>query len=170
VDDSWKTERRLVLRLLRYWEQLRGARAFPSPADVDPAVIGEDWCDCLTLDVRNPPSESVFGHVGSRLVSREWPSPAGHSAADAPKGSVLRPAVAFIATVLDKRAPVSIGGQYETTDSGLVLYRAILMPLSRDGRVIDGLFGGANWRAVELHGAVVLDGPPDAKGGAALGA
>lgn len=157
MDETWKQERRLVLRLLRYWETLRGDRPCPVAADIDPAALGADWDDCVTIDLRDPAAGPVYRHVGGRLHADAWPSAAGGAVADAPPGSLLRFATSFVGMVVDRQTPVSIGGQYESADSGVMLYRAILMPLSSDGRAIDMLFGGANRRRVELEGTILLD-------------
>ena len=156
MDETWKQERRLVLRLLRYWEMLRGERSCPAAGDIDPAALGTDWDDCVTIDLRDP-AGPVYRHVGGRLHADAWPSAAGSAVADAPPGSLLRVSTSFVAMVKERHAPVSIGGQYDSPDNGVVLYRAILMPLSSDGRAIDMLFGGANRRPVELEGTTVLD-------------
>lgn len=157
MDDTWKAERRLVLRLLRYWEMVRGARSWPAPGDIDPAALAADWDDCMMIDLGDPAAGPVFRHVGARLHADAWPLAAGSAVADAPKGSLLRPATGFVAMVTERKAPVSIGGQYESADNGVVLYRAILMPLSSDGLSIDTVFGGANRRPVDLEGATLLD-------------
>jgi len=60
-------------------------------------------------------------------------------------GSFLKLATDFFPRVLEKRIPVSIGGE-ATSDGRPVLFRAILLPLSNDGARIDALLGAANCR------------------------
>jgi hypothetical protein len=163
MDEAWKTERRLVLRLLGYWQQLRGDRSYPALSEIDQAAIAADWPDCVLIERREPNSSSIFRHVGQHLLPPDWASPEGQPMADTPKGTLLQPATAFMAMVLTKEVPVSIGGQYETINKGPVLYRAILMPLSSDGRTIDGLFGGTNCRPADIQGPTVVGGGADAK-------
>src|SRR3546814_20422698 len=43
------SERRLVLRVEEYWDNLRRARAFPRTADIDPVALGADWVNCFVL-------------------------------------------------------------------------------------------------------------------------
>jgi hypothetical protein len=162
MDDAWKNERRLVLRLLGYWQQLRGARSYPSIADIDPSVIEADWPDCVLIERREPSNSSLYRHVGHRLLPPDWATQEGHPVADTPKGTLLQPATSFLSMVLAKEVPISIGGQYDTIGKGPVLYRAILMPLSSDGKHIDGLFGGTNCRPADLQGPTIVGGSADA--------
>ncbi len=68
MDEVWKTERRLVLRLLGYWQELRGTRNYPSLKDIDPATIAADWPDCVLIERREPVKLSTYRHVGHRLL------------------------------------------------------------------------------------------------------
>lgn len=162
MDEAWKTERRLVLRLLGYWQQLRGTRSYPSIADIDPAIIEGDWPDCVLIERREPTTSSLFRHVGHRLLPADWAPQAGQALSETPKGTLLQPATSFMSMVLTKEVPISIGGQYDTIGKGPVLYRAILMPLSTDGKNIDGLFGGTNCRPADLQGPTIVGGSADA--------
>lgn len=169
MDEAWKTERRLVLRLLGYWQVLRGTRHYPSLTDIDPEVIATDWPDCVLIARGEPAKRSTYRHVGHRLLPPDWASPEGHPITETPTGALLQPATAFLSMVLEKEVPISIGGQYETISQGPVLYRAILMPLSTDGRYIDGLFGGTNCRPAALQGPTIVGGGADATSDTAMG-
>jgi hypothetical protein len=170
MDEAWKTERRLVLRLLGYWQQLRGTRSYPSLTEIDPAIIAADWPDCVLIQRRDPATLSTYRHVGHRLLPPDWASQEGQPISDTPKGTLLQPATAFMSMVLAKEVPISIGGQYDTIGKGPVLYRAILMPLSSDGRTIDGLFGGTNCRPADLQGPTVVGGGADTTSDTSMGA
>src|SRR3546814_6409770 len=61
-------ERRLVLRVEEYWDNLRRDRAFPRTADIDPVELGEDWCDCFVMNPCEPPEDAVFLFIGPRLL------------------------------------------------------------------------------------------------------
>ncbi len=136
-------ERRLVLRILDHWQGLRGARTCPARREIDPAVLGDDRRYCCVLEVGDE-NEAVFAYVGTAFD-------AAHAASEVRRvsncrpGSFLRLATEFFPRVLDKRIPVSIGGE-AMSDGRSILFRAILLPLSNDGTRIDALLGAANCR------------------------
>lgn len=140
-------ERRLVLRLMAYWDDLRGDRAFPSATEIDPAAVGDDWPFCCVLALAEPLEASTFEHVGPELLG------AGGAAADGlrldavPEDVLLRPALGYLTRVLRKRVPMSLGGEARLA-AGPALYRSILLPLSDDGEAIDRVLGAANARLV----------------------
>ncbi len=140
-------ERRLVMRVLEFWERLRGARRFPSLSDVESAEFGADWANCFLIAVGVQPELSSFRYVGGHLLVPDWAEGAGHAVADCPHHSVLRHASSYMTKVIQKRVPISIGGNFQV-DESRVLYRSILLPLSDDGTVVNFLFGAVNCRRV----------------------
>lgn len=140
-------ERRLVLRLMAYWDDLRNDRDYPTAAEIDPQAIGDDWPYCCVLALRTPLSQSVFTHVGNELFGNNEPPSGDLMLAATPEQTLLRHAVSYLERMLEKQVPVSLGGEAQL-DEGPVLYRSILLPLSDDGRTIDHILGAANFRQV----------------------
>ena len=136
-------ERRLVLRVLRRWEELRGVRSFPVREEIGSAVMGNDWPCCLVLDLDSAGGPQ-FVHVGDALEATAW-NPPVRTLSECPDGTLLKMATAFYPRVVDKRIPISIGasGQHH---GRTILFRAILLPLSHDSVRIDALLGAANFR------------------------
>jgi hypothetical protein len=136
-------ERRLVLRVLRRWEELRGVRSFPVREEIDPDAMGEDWPCCLLLDLDGEGGPQ-FLHVGDALEATGW-NPPVRKLSECPDGTLLKMATAFFPRIIDKRIPISIGasGQH---NGRTILFRAILLPLSHDSVRIDALLGAANFR------------------------
>jgi hypothetical protein len=141
-------ERRLVLRLMAYWDDLRGERDYPRADEVDPAAIGDDWAACLLLRLDGPADRAAFVHVGAAL--HPGVETTGLRLGELPADALLTHAAGFLDRVLDKQVPVSLGGEAETP-SGTQLFRSILLPLSDDGRTIDHVLGAANGRPVAVH-------------------
>jgi hypothetical protein len=137
-------ERRLVLRVLNHWQELRGARSFAARRELDPAVLGDDRRYCCVLDLDDE-SDPVFAYVGVAFDAAHVPSEV-RRVSNCRLGSFLGLATEFFPRVLEKRIPVSIGGE-ATSDGRSILFRAILLPLSSDGTRIDALLGAANCRA-----------------------
>lgn len=150
-------ERRLVLRLLAYWDDVRDERPFLRVSDVESEVIGDDWAHCHILKIAEPPERSQFLHIGEELMADLPPDWSG-TLGDCPRNTLLYHASYYLDRVLAKRVPVSLGGQGERSGQA-VLYRSILLPLSNDGKRIDHVLGGANSRVItEGEGDATNDG------------
>ena len=141
-------ERRLVLRLLSYWRELADDGQLPSFADVDPAQIPDMWANCFVLDVAGQASDPVFRTIGRELAERICADFVDKRVSDTPEGTLLHVAVSYLQEVLDKKVPISRGGEFNKPDGIRVLYRSILLPMSDDGETISGLLGAANCREV----------------------
>ena len=141
------TERRLVLRLMAYWDDLRDDRRFPTMAEIDPDIIGDDWAHCYLLEAASPPINSSFKHVGT-IFDPEMPEHGVDTMLDCPHGTLLHAATHYLDRVLQKKVPISLGGS-ATLGPDPVLYRSVLLPLSEDGETVDHVLGGANYKWVD---------------------
>jgi hypothetical protein len=140
-------ERRLVLRLLAYWDDLRGDRDHPRADDVDAEMIGDDWAHCFLLRLAGDgPAGSRLLHVGNALLG-DLPDGAPDTLVQVPETALLHHAAGFVDQTLAKAVPVSLGGE-AVLSGGRTLFRSILLPLSDDGTTIDHLLGAANGRPV----------------------
>lgn len=139
-------ERRLVLRLMAYWDDIRADDEYPAYTKINSEDLGDDWPHCFTLSVGSPPIASRFEHLGE-IYRPGLPERGVETLADCPHGTLLHAATHYIDRVLHKRVPVSLGGHAHLGPDS-VLYRSILLPLSTDGHTIDYLLGGCNFRAV----------------------
>jgi hypothetical protein len=161
-------ERRLVLRILDYWEYLRGERRFPAPGDVDPAELTEDWRNCVLVDTTGAPDSWVFRHVGAEFSGLGPVAEAGIMWASCDKNSFLGLTTSYIPKVLDRCVPVSVSGEIDQGGS-VIRYRSVLLPLSEDGDRVTAILGAAN-RGNEMGlDAVVADGGATALGTTDLG-
>lgn len=143
-------ERRLVLRMLDYWEYLRGERAFPKSGQIDPGVLGDDWPNCLMVDAGTDNSGWLLRAVGDNLKPDVPDKMLGRRVSDCGGGSFLGLATSYIPKVIEKRVPVAISGEIKEGDHK-VLYRSILLPFSDDGEQVNAILGAANrLRQVEL--------------------
>ncbi|WP_020594325.1 hypothetical protein [Kiloniella laminariae] len=140
-------ERRLVFRLLDYWERQKKERSMPGLEDIKQDDLGDDWDWCFLISLGDEGENPVFVHVGSLIWPTERGLLKGTAVLDCPEPSLIKQATAFMPRVLKLGVPVSIGGECEDGGDKL-LYRSTLMPLSSDDVFVDGLFGGANCRKV----------------------
>src|SRR5215813_9706082 len=127
-------QRRLVDRVLRFWKEMAHREPFPRLDQIEPAMLGVDWLNCLVIAVKSPVRLSTFVYVGENLSFMRGP--------DESLAGVL---LSHLPQVLSERRCLMIEGRATLRGCG-VLYRSALYPLSDDGMIIDHVLGAANWR------------------------
>jgi len=127
-------ERRLVWRVARHWTEIAQGGRLPRRDEIDSCVLGEDWANCLMIAVQSPIERSRFVTVGVNL-----------KIALCPPDTLAGVLVSRLSRVVSARRGAIIEGEATVGDAG-VLYRAVLLPLSEGGVVIDHVLGAANYR------------------------
>ena len=134
-------KRRLIWRLLAYWEQQRGEREYPALGDIDPAEISEIWPYCFLLDVRNYQGFPYFHYLGPSLAKYSGIFLSGqHEWAH----TFLKKAVCHFQEALERSAPVLVEEELTQFDNRKLLFRSVLLPLSDDQETINYLLGAAS--------------------------
>jgi len=142
-------ERRLVLRLLGYWRDIRGDEGYPTFADVDPAAIPDIWPHCFVLETADPGADPVFRAVGAEIAKHFPGAIVGRRVSEITRQSLFSVTIDYLDQVLSKGAPISHGGEFYQDDGSKILYRSIVLPMSDDGETISGLLCAANCREVK---------------------
>ncbi len=144
--DRRDDDRRLVMRVLSQWRALAGEGGLPRRSQIDPRRFGQDWANCLLIDVDPQPRQSRLAFIGERLRDPTGPAFDRQCLAECLEDTLLHSATAHIDRVVVEREPLAEGVGVHV--GAAVLYRSILLPLSEDGRRIDGGLGAANCREV----------------------
>jgi hypothetical protein len=142
------SERRLVLRLLKYWRGLQDGDWFPPFSAIDNVEIADMWNDSFVLDLAGHENDPVFRWFGNGIACRCGGSLIGRHVSEVPENCLASVVVTYLDDVLAREAPMSRGGELVLWNGVRILYRSILMPLSDDGKTITGILGGANCREV----------------------
>ncbi len=143
-------ERRLSLRLLRYWHEKRGSRQLPIENDIDPEELGADWEFCFLLQSRDVANieDYNFTYLGEKIMKAYF-----DKAIDEHNQFMVGPNAfrlsSHFSRVLETNAPVLDEGEFETVHGRRVLYRQVLLPLGAPGKGIEAIFGGMNYKIVE---------------------
>ena len=152
--DAQSREQRLVLRVLTQWRSLCRDGALPRRAQIDPQLFGQDWANCLLIDVDPRLERSSIAYVGEHLRDPSWPTLDRQSLAECQESTLLYVATAYASRVLAKGVPISTGG-VGIHQGEPIVYRSILLPLAESGQRIDGMLGAANFREIpvteEIH-------------------
>lgn len=143
-------ERRLTLRLLRYWQECRGLRDMPIENDIDPEHLGADWDFCFLLQSRDVANvqDYNFTYLGEKILNAYF-----DKALDAHNQVMVGPNAYRLSThfarVLETTALVVDEGEFMTLAGRRVLYRQVLLPLGEPNKGVEAIFGGMNYKIVE---------------------
>lgn len=127
--------------LYDYWDALRGGRAMPARADVDPAQIPALLPYIIMYDV------TPGGGYTVRLVGEEVVRFVGHNATGRPAGVGMPPrsaemTIKILDAVTGERAPKFRAGKaHWQPDKTYRDFEACFMPLSSDGETVNIVFG-----------------------------
>ncbi len=143
-------ERRLVLRLLKYWRGICGDAEFPSFDDVDPNEMPTIWESAFVLDILGHEDDPVFRAFGPVYASYSPTLLNNIKVSQVAPDTLIEKSVEIVQEVIRKQVPISRGGEFIKPNGVKALYRGIILPMSDDGETISGLLGAANCR--ELSG------------------
>lgn len=143
-------ERRLTLRLLRYWQDLRGMRNMPEEPEIDPDALGPDWGFCFLLQSRDVANtqDYNFTYLGDRIMGAYFDREIDEHNEFLVGPNAYRLGTHF-ARVLETAAPVIDEGEFLTLQARRVLFRQVLLPLGTDETSVEAIFGGMNYKIVE---------------------
>ena len=142
-------ERRLVMRLLRFWRDRAEPHEMPARGDIDlgnlPDFAPHCWIGRIGTDEKN----IILETIGESFAIDQGPSLIGKSLAAAPAGTLIAHAGAYAANVVVYRVPMSFWGKFQHFDGRTLLYRSIILPLRTENGDMGYLLGAANYRALQ---------------------
>lgn len=145
IDNEQILMQRLVMRVMRYWLNLCGDRAFPKVSEIVPSDVGEDWDSCFILDAHSAHPFPMFGHLGSELGKY---SGVFLSGAKDWKLTLLDKVTLDVSKAIETRAPVLLEDEFKRYDGRTILFRCVLLPMSEDGHTVTQVMGAANGKVV----------------------
>jgi hypothetical protein len=143
-------ERRLGLRLLRYWQEKRGLRVLPLENDIDPEELGADWDFCFLLQSRDVANieDYNFTYLGNKIMKAYFDKRIDEHNQFMVGPNAFRLSKHFM-QVLETKQPVLDEGEFVTVQGRRVLYRQVLLPLGSLDKGIEAIFGGMNYKILE---------------------
>lgn len=141
-------ERRLVMRLLRYWRDKAEPHDMPARADIEIATEPEFAPYCWVGRVGADENDLVFETIGDAFAIDQAHNLIGKKAAMAPSGTLIAHAIAYAANVVVCGVPMSFGGKFRHLDGRTLLFRSIILPLRASDAAVGHLLGAANYRAI----------------------
>ncbi len=141
-------ERRLVLRVLKYWRSKGEGQTLPSLSEIKQQEIEDLWPYCFVLQTQSE-NDPVFRYCGDAFVSPPGSMLPYTRVSELPPRSLIAQAMAIVPEVLERRVPITRGGEFQGRHNKLHKYRSIILPLSKDGDTLTHLFGAVNSRSFD---------------------
>ena len=134
-------ERRQSLRLVYYWDKLRGDRTMPVEDDIDPdhEAIRDIWDHCFIVQMRDLINKEFnYTYLGPAIVDAYQGTLCGteHGELVSLNASKLLDAYQ---EVIDTARPVLYSGECNDAGGGNVKFRQCLLPLGR--QQVEVIFG-----------------------------
>jgi len=156
-DDLDPAERRLSVRLLNYWNELRGHRRYPVPDDIQFSDIPELAEFGFTMSLELGGGAPKLHYLGSALKDHINMFRGGEPVAGSenkPLSLALNDAIRRYAEVTEREGPVAFESDAFDTPGARFAYRAIILPFSRDGRNIDFILGAIRYKERRFEASV----------------
>jgi hypothetical protein len=136
-----RSERRASLRLLKHWEDARGAASVPKLADFDLSILEDLGDSCFLLMVGAEDPQPGFRYFGRALAAQVERDLTGRGIADVPGSTLLSRVLGHYVEALQRRMPVGVHGRFETANGNTLLYRGILLPFCSDAGEVTAILG-----------------------------
>lgn len=140
-------DRRLIIKVVDYWESLRGAEPFPKIADFDITAISGMADNSFLIDVNSKNVQSShLRYVGNALAEDCSRDLIGRPVSSVPRGSLVSRLTDHFLQILANRAPMAFEAEYGNGEGAITKYRGIMVPLSDSGKDMDFILGVINSR------------------------
>lgn len=150
-------ERRLSVRLLDYWNELRGDRRYPSPDNIHFEDVPELAQFGFTMSIGAGGSSPQIHYLGTELKGHINMFRTGEVAPDPENKALslaLNDAIRRYAEVTEREGPVAFESDSFDVPGTKFAYRAIMLPFSRDNTHIDFVLGAIRYKE-KLSGATL---------------
>lgn len=121
-----------------------------SRGEIDPASIYESLPNTAILDVSQDCRAFHFRYAGTDIDGRRGQFLTHKCVSDLDNCGLDQSSVEVLQDVVASREPRYFQGEYRDLDGSLHRYERVAMPLSSDGKTIDGILAGLRYTSVEF--------------------
>ncbi len=125
---------------LDYWIRIRGERAMPSRADLDPIDIRRILPNVVLIDVASEPLDFRYRLIGTKIVSQLNNDHTGKWMSEIPHQKPPSKIWSSCETVVNEKIPMTTEVPYTGRNKDFAVSEDIVMPLSGDGVTVNMLF------------------------------
>ncbi len=143
-----KEERRYNYRLIRYWNELRGDRLFPSENEIDPEELGEEiWRNCYVIQVRDIEMVEDYNYTYlGEAINEAYQC----GMLDAHNTHIISPNARQLAhgfnQVIESKKPLIQNSSFQAADGHTVHYRQSMLPIGNSDDKVEAILGGMFFR------------------------
>lgn len=140
-------DRRMQLRAYELWTRLLGPRELPAIADLRPGEHPQISPFGVLLDFTGEPGDPRVAFLGESLAAECGIEPSfAERVSTLPERSLLaRIAEHYLRTVL-RPEPIGFEAEFVNQRGRTIMYRGILLPFTREGRMVDYVFAVISWK------------------------
>lgn len=143
-----QSERRLSMRLMAYWQDLRDGLPCAQVSRFRPDAVKDLWDDCFLLPPGPDMTKVGFIHLGSKLAQDSGLTMSHPLVSDVPPDSVLGRTLELVPELLSSSRPAMESGETTDQNGRTCRYRTILLPLGDDSGAIKLILGGTRFKVV----------------------
>lgn len=142
-------EKRLVIRLMGYWERLRNGDPLPDFKKNNPAMIEDLWTQCFVLSIA-PPRGAVYKYeyLGDKVKDVYGGDISGRSFElqnrQFPNSIIARRLQEMVKT--GTKTPQEDSGHTPSADGKLIKYRIVLLPFGNEKSGLTHIIVGISFR------------------------
>lgn len=147
-------EKRLTVRLVNYWDNLRKEAAQPTFATWNPAAIDDIWQNCMALQVLPSAANTntktyTYVHCGEEVAQAVGKNLLGETLTTKMKFFPGARIIRRIDDVANMHSPVPVydEGEFVNDKSQIVKYRACLVSFMARDSFVSHVVVGVSWRA-----------------------
>ncbi len=144
--DRRASERRLNMRLMSHWLDLRGKGSGARAERFDPKALAEFWPHCFTIVHAERPDQARLDHLGEAIAMESGLAPRVMAVSKVPSDTLLGHVLRLMDEVTKVKYPIVDSGEFTDFQGRRCLYRGILLPLCDDRGEISLVVGGARGR------------------------
>jgi hypothetical protein len=148
TDNDGSTQR-INERLRSYWDELRGARPFPSEREVDFTALDAVWKSCFLVK-RDETQQIPFAYIylGSDLIAAYGDDLGAREICERLVFPSSMSLLHKFEEVVNTRAPVQQEDSFTNTKGLLIKYRSLMLPLGDEtNENVQFIIGGMRWKA-----------------------
>ena len=135
-------EHRLSIRLLDYWDNIRGTRLFPSETLIDYEAILNLWDSCYLIQVNdlNNRNKVDFTYLGKNIIESYHTNLSEGDMVDliSPKSSRI---MQHFQLVIEEKKPVLQSGEFLSRKGNNIKFRQCMLPLGEADDHVEAIFG-----------------------------
>ena len=129
-------ERRITLRMMSYWERLRGARSMPTEENIDPDDLHDLWDCCFLLHIKDiGKPDYTYTYLGDE-IARMFNEGLLEEAETHRKSAQITELTKNYNQVVETRKPVLEEGEFLNMVGSMVKFRQCLLPLGEGDNVL----------------------------------